>query len=64
MEPITIQSQAEQTQTTSNPPLDRVRIVSTADKCGGKPRIDGHRITVKHIVLDRQREGLSPDEIV
>jgi len=64
MEPTTIQSQAAQTQATSNPPSDRVRIMSTPDTCGGKPRIDGHRITVKHIVLDHQREGLSPDEIV
>ena len=32
--------------------------------CGGKPRIEGHRITVKHIVLDYQRGGMSPDEIV
>src|SRR5258708_10026069 len=40
------------------------RIVSTPGTCGGKPRIDGHRITVKHIVLDYQRGGMSPDEIV
>ena len=40
------------------------RIVSTPGTCGGKPRLDGHRITVKHIVLDYQRGGLSPDEIV
>lgn len=43
---------------------DRVRIVCTPETCGGKPRIDGHRITVKHIVLDHQRRGMSPDEIV
>jgi len=40
------------------------RIVSTPGTCGGKPRIAGHRITVKHIVLDHQRGGMSPDEIV
>jgi uncharacterized protein (DUF433 family) len=40
------------------------RIVSTPDTCGGKPRVDGHRITVKHIVLAHQRGGMSPDEIV
>jgi uncharacterized protein (DUF433 family) len=40
------------------------RIVSTPDTCGGKPRVDGHRITVKHIVLAYQRGGMSPDEIV
>jgi len=38
-------------------------IVNDPDVCGGKPRIAGHRITVKHIVLDHQRRGLSPDEI-
>jgi uncharacterized protein (DUF433 family) len=63
MEPTTIQSQTESAQATC-PTLDRVRIVSTPGTCGGKPRIDGHRITVKHIVLDHQRRGLSPDEIV
>lgn len=46
------------------PALDRPRIVLTPDTCGGKPRIDGHRITVKHVVLDYQRAGMSPDEIV
>lgn len=56
-------SRAE-TEQSSGPPLDRVRIVSTPDTCGGKPRIGGHRISVKHIVLDHQRSGLSPDEIV
>lgn len=64
MEPSTLQSQPERTEATSSPALDRARIVSTPGTCGGKPRIDGHRITVKHIVLDHQREGLSPDEIV
>jgi uncharacterized protein (DUF433 family) len=64
MEPATIPDQAESANPPSPPPLDRVRIVSTPGTCGGKPRIDGHRITVKHIVLDHQRRGMSPDEIV
>jgi uncharacterized protein (DUF433 family) len=38
--------------------------VSTPGTCGGKPRLNGHRITVKQIVLDHQRGGTSPDEIV
>ncbi len=59
-----MQSQTERTEATSSAPQDALRIVSTPGTCGGKPRIDGHRITVKHIVLDHQREGLSPDEIV
>jgi uncharacterized protein (DUF433 family) len=40
------------------------RIVSTPGTCGGKPRIAGHRITVKHILMCHQRGGQSPDEIV
>jgi uncharacterized protein (DUF433 family) len=40
------------------------RIVSTPGTCGGKPRIAGRRITVKHVVIDHQRGGMSPDEIV
>jgi uncharacterized protein (DUF433 family) len=46
----------------SSPPV--ARIVSTPDTCGGKPRIAGHRITVKYVVLAHQRGGMSPDEIV
>jgi uncharacterized protein (DUF433 family) len=49
--------------TASSLALDRVRIVSTPGTCGGKPRLEGHRITVRHIVLEHQREGMSPDEI-
>ena len=64
MEPTTIQGQPERTDVTSSPLKVRARIVSTPGTCGAKPRIDGHRMTVKHIVLDHQREGLSPDEIV
>jgi uncharacterized protein (DUF433 family) len=64
MESITSESQDKRTEATTGPPLDCVRIVSTPGTCGGKPRIDGHRITVKHIVLDHQRGGMSPDEIV
>ena len=39
------------------------RIESTPGTCGGKPRIAGHRITVKHVIIDHQRGGMSPDEI-
>jgi uncharacterized protein (DUF433 family) len=39
-------------------------IVSTPGTCGGRPRIAGHRITVQHILLEHQRGGMSPDEIV
>jgi uncharacterized protein (DUF433 family) len=46
------------------PPADRVRIVSTPGTRGGKPRIDGHRITVQDVVVWHERMGMSPDEIV
>src|SRR6266851_5499519 len=46
------------------PAQDRVRIVSTPGTCGGRPRIDGHRITVEDIAIWHERMGMSPDEIV
>src|SRR5580693_1854022 len=45
-------------------PPDRLRIVSTPGTCGGRPRIDGHRITVADVAIWHERMGLSPDEIV
>jgi uncharacterized protein (DUF433 family) len=41
-----------------------VRIVSTPGTCGGRPRIDGHRITVEDVAVWHERMGMSPDEIV
>ena len=46
------------------PAPDRVRIVSTPGTCGGRPRIDGHRITVEDVAIWHERMGMSPDEIV
>jgi uncharacterized protein (DUF433 family) len=46
------------------PAPDRVRIVSTPGTCGGRPRIDGHRITVEDVATWHERMGMSPDEIV
>lgn len=48
-----------QTQTLETP-----RIVATPGTCGGKPRIDGHRIKVSHIAVCHERMGMSPDDIV
>jgi uncharacterized protein (DUF433 family) len=45
-------------------PPDRARIVSTPGTCGGKPRIDGHRISVEDVAVWHERMGMSPDEIV
>jgi uncharacterized protein (DUF433 family) len=46
------------------PPAERIRIVSTPGVCGGRPRIDGHRITVEDVAIWSERLGMSPDEIV
>ena len=44
--------------------LEIPRIVRTPGTCGGKPRIEGHRIKVEHIAVCYERMGMSPDEIV
>jgi uncharacterized protein (DUF433 family) len=49
---------------TSEHPADRVRIVSTPGICGGRPRIDGHRIQVEDVAIWHERMGMSPDQIV
>ena len=38
-------------------------IETTPDVCGGQPRIAGHRITVRQIVVWHDRLGRSADEI-
>ena len=48
---------------TAGHPADRIRIVSTPGVCGGRPRIDGHRIQVEDIAIWHERMGMSPDEI-
>ncbi len=50
---------SSQTQTLETP-----RIVRTPGTCGGKPRIEGHRIKVEHIAVCYERMGMSPDDIV
>ena len=39
------------------------RIVKTPGICGGKPRIDGHRITIQNVAIWYDRLGWSADEI-
>src|SRR4051812_14711855 len=46
------------------PSAERVHIVSTPDTCGGKPRIAGSRIQVKHLAIMHERQGMSPEDIV
>lgn len=38
-------------------------ITETPGVCGGKARLDGHRVRVQDIVMDYEWNGLSPDEI-
>src|SRR5699024_4296817 len=39
------------------------RIVKTSGICGGKPRIDGHRITIQNIAIWHDHLGWTADEI-
>ena len=39
-------------------------IVETPGYCGGKPRIDGHRIKVQHVAIWHEQMGMSPEDIV
>lgn len=68
MEPTAAQATNVPTRSASGPavdhPADRRRIVSTPGVCGGRPRIDGHRIQVEDIAVWHERMGMSPDEIV
>ena len=38
-------------------------IVSTPDVCGGRPRIDGSRITVQYVIHEI-KAGVTPEEIL
>jgi uncharacterized protein (DUF433 family) len=64
MEPTATQTSNRPADGASAPPEDRVRIVSTPGTCGGRPRIEGHRITVEDVAIWQERMGMSPDEIV
>ena len=68
MEPLATQSTNVPGQSANGPtadhPADRVRIVSTPGICGGRPRIDGHRIQVEDVAIWHERMGMSPDQIV
>lgn len=64
MESSILPTRADVDLSRSGPPPDRVRIVSTPGTCGGRPRIDGHRITVEDVAVWHERMGMSADEIV
>jgi len=40
------------------------RIVKTPETCGGRARIDGHRVRVQDVVIWSEYQGMTPDEIV
>lgn len=46
------------------PPVIREHVVSTPETCGGKPRIAGSRIQVKHVAIMHERQGMSAEAIV
>lgn len=63
MEPTTSQTPNNAPPSAPDHPADRVRIVCTPGVCGGRPRIDGHRIQVEDVAIWHERWGMSPDEI-
>jgi uncharacterized protein (DUF433 family) len=52
---------ASKTQVTQTP---YAHVVHTPGTMGGEARIEGHRIRVRDVVLARDLDGLSPEEIV
>jgi uncharacterized protein (DUF433 family) len=65
MEPTTTpNTNAPLAEATDIQPVIREHIVSTPGTCGGKPRIAGSRIQVKHLAIMHERQGMSPEEIV
>lgn len=40
-----------------------IHIVKTPGICGGRARIDGHRIRVQDVAIEYEWQGLSPEEI-
>ncbi len=64
MEPTATQTPSLPADAVRLPAADRARIVNTPGTCGGRPRIDGHRITVEDVAVWHERMGMSPDEIV
>lgn len=63
MEPLTSQNH-DSSEAMGTIPVIREHIVVTPETCGGKPRIAGTRIQVKHIVVMHDRQGMPPEQIV
>jgi uncharacterized protein (DUF433 family) len=65
MKPTTIPSPSPSlTNDPASPSVIREHVVRTPETCGGKPRIAGSRIQVKHVVIWHDRMGQSPSQIV
>jgi uncharacterized protein (DUF433 family) len=65
MDPIATPNETTSlTAETATQAVIREHIVSTPETCGGKPRITGSRIQVKHLAIMHERQGMSPEEIV
>jgi uncharacterized protein (DUF433 family) len=58
MAPMEPTPSTPETETLAMPP-----IVRTPGVCGGRPRIDGHRITVEQIAVWHEQMGMTPIEI-
>ncbi len=63
MEPTAIQAQ-DSPSMVGILPVVREHIVSTPGTCGGKPRIAGSRIQVKHVAIMHERQADDAEQIV
>lgn len=43
--------------------IEHTRITKTPGICGGRPRIDGHRIRVQDVAIEHEWQAMSPEEI-
>jgi uncharacterized protein (DUF433 family) len=64
MEPTLTQAEDRSPEGAPKEPDSRARIIRTPGVRGGKPRLDGHRITVADVAIWYERMGMNPDEIV
>ena len=64
MDPIIATTESSQPEQATPFPVIREHVVATADTCGGKPRIAGSRIQVKHVAFLYERLRFTPEQIV
>lgn len=63
METTTVRPPAPAAAPTPPDRIERVHVVATPGTCGGKPRIAGTRIPVKHVVIMHEHQGMTLAEI-